>query len=76
MNMLLSAQGICNQICLARVIVNLQIIILYELQPTALPKVEVLLCEYILQTFMIRLHLTLSPHNIMPPYLKRMHYGC
>jgi hypothetical protein len=42
----------------------------------ALPKVAVLLSEYILQTLMIRVYLTLGPHDIMPPYLKRMHYAC
>jgi hypothetical protein len=67
MNVLLSTQGINNQIRLARVIVNLQVIILYELQPLALPEVEILLSEYILQTLMIRVHLALGSHDIMPP---------
>jgi hypothetical protein len=48
MDMLLPAQGIRNQIHLARMIVNFQVIILDELQPTALPKVEILLSEDIL----------------------------
>jgi hypothetical protein len=76
MNMLLVTQGICNQIRLARVIVNLQIIILNKLQPTVLPKVEILLSEYVLQTLMIRVHLALGSHNIMSPYLNRVHNGC
>jgi hypothetical protein len=76
MNVLLSTQGICNQICLARVIVNLQITILNKLQPTVLPKVEILLSEYILQTLMIHVHLTLGSHNIMSPNSKRMYNGC
>jgi hypothetical protein len=58
------------------VIVSLQIIILNKLQPTALPKVEILLNEYILQTLMIRVHSTLGSHDIMSPNLKRMHNGC
>ena len=65
MNMLLATQGICNQFCLARVIVNLQIIILYEFQPSALPKVEILLSEYVLQALVIGVHLALGSHNIM-----------
>ena len=74
--MLLPTQGICNQICLAWVIVNLQIIILNELQPTALPKVEILLSEYVLQTLMIRVYLALSSHNVVSPNLKCMHNCC
>jgi hypothetical protein len=76
MDMFLPTQSICNQIRLTWVIVNLQIIILYEFQPSALPKVEVLLCEYILQTLVIGVYLALGSHNIMSPYLERMHYGC
>jgi hypothetical protein len=76
MNMLLATQGICNQICLAWVIVNLQIVILNKLQPTALPRVEILLSEYILQTLMIRIYLALDSHNVMSPNLKCMHNGC
>jgi hypothetical protein len=48
MDMLLPTQGIRNQIRLARMIVNLQVIVFDELQPTALPKVEILLSEDIL----------------------------
>jgi hypothetical protein len=58
------------------VIVYLQIIILNKLQPSALPKVEILLSVYILQTLMICVHLALGSHDIMSPNLKRMHYGC
>jgi hypothetical protein len=62
-------QGICNQIHLARVIVNLQIIILYEFQPSVLPKVEIILSEYVLQTLVIGVNLALGSHNIMSPFL-------
>jgi hypothetical protein len=75
MNVLLSTQGISNQIRLARMIMNLQIIILNKLQPTALPKVEILLSEYILQTLMICVHLALGSHNVVSPNLKRVHNG-
>jgi hypothetical protein len=33
-----------------------------------LPKVEILLSEYILQTLMIRIYLALGSHDIMSPY--------
>jgi hypothetical protein len=68
-------QGICNQIRLAWVIMNLQIIILNEFQPTALPKVEVFLGKNILQALMVRIDLILGPHYIMSPNLESMHYG-
>jgi hypothetical protein len=48
MDVLLPTQGICNQIRLARMIMNLQVIVFDELQPTALPEVEVFLSEDIL----------------------------
>jgi hypothetical protein len=48
MNMLLLTKGIRNQIRLARIKVNLQVIILDELQPTTFPKVEIFLSEDIL----------------------------
>src|SRR5688572_33365830 len=73
--MLLPTQGICNQIRLAWVIVNLQVIILNELQPTTLPKVEILLSEYVLQALMVRVYLALSSHNVVSPNLKHMHNG-
>jgi hypothetical protein len=76
MDVLLSTQGICNQIRLARMIVNIQVIVLDKLQPTALPKVEILLSEYIFQTLVIGVDLALGSHYIMSPYLERMHYGC
>jgi hypothetical protein len=75
--MLLSTQGICNQICLARVIVNFQIIILIKLQPTALPQVEILLSEYILQTLMVRVHLSSEEEEDgMATYRRRRRAVC
>ena len=76
MDMLLSTQGICNQIRLARMVMNLQVIILDELQPTVLPKVEILLSEDVFQALVIGVDLALSSHYIMFPYLERMHYDC
>src|SRR5688572_11370209 len=73
--MLLPTQGICNQICLAWVVMNLQIIILNELQPTTLPKVEILLSEYVLQALMICVYLALSSHDVVSPNLECMHNG-
>jgi hypothetical protein len=46
--MFFSTQGIRDQIRLAQMIVDLQVIIFDELQPMALPKVELFLSEDIL----------------------------
>jgi hypothetical protein len=45
MDMLLPTQGILNQIRLAWMIMNFQVIVFDELQPAALSKVEILLSE-------------------------------
>jgi hypothetical protein len=52
---------------------NIQIIILDEFLPTALPKDYVFLGEDILQALMAHIDLTLGPHYIMSPNLKSMH---
>jgi hypothetical protein len=59
--MIISTQGIYNQIRLARMVVDLQVIDLDELQPTALPKVEIFLGKDILQTLVVCIDLTLGP---------------
>jgi hypothetical protein len=48
MDMLLLTQGIRNQIRLAQMIANFQVIVFNELQPSVLPKVKILLSEDIL----------------------------
>jgi hypothetical protein len=75
MRMVLPTQGICKQIRLARMVVDLQVIVLDELQPTTLPKVEIFLGKYILQTLMVGIDLALGPYYIMSPNLECMHYG-
>jgi hypothetical protein len=70
MDMLLPTQSIRNQICLARMIVNFQVIVFDELQPTVLPKVKILLSEDLLYALVISVDLALGPHNIVSPYLE------
>jgi hypothetical protein len=48
-----AAQGIGNYICLARMIMDFQLIILNQFLPSLLPHVQVRLGEKILQTLMI-----------------------
>jgi hypothetical protein len=76
MNLPLSTQGIRNQIRLARIIVNFQVIILDELQPSALPKVKILLSKNVFQALVIIVDSALGSHNIVSPNLKNMHNGC
>jgi hypothetical protein len=57
-------------------IVDLQVINFDELQPTALPKVEIFLSEDILYALMISIDLAFSPHYIMPPNLESVYYEC
>jgi hypothetical protein len=48
-----ATQGICNHVCLSRVIVNLKIIVLHKLQPSSLPHVQIRLSEKVLQAVVI-----------------------
>src|ERR1041384_1702050 len=52
-NVALAAQRICNDICFTRMILHIQVIVLNQIQPSALPKVQLPLSEDILQTLMI-----------------------
>jgi hypothetical protein len=57
-------------------IVNVQVIIFDEFQPSALPKVKIFLGKDKLQALMISIDLALGPHYVMFPYLESMHYDC
>jgi hypothetical protein len=48
-----ATQGIDNHICLARTIMDFQLIILDQFQPSSLPHVQVRLSEKILQAYVI-----------------------
>ena len=74
--MTLAAQRICYDIGLSGMIVQFHIIILDELQPPPFPEVQLLLCENVLQTLMIRVHVTMIPNKEMSPGLECMHYSC
>ena len=47
------AQGISNYVCLARMIVHLEVIILDQLEPSSLTHIQLRLSEDVLKTFMI-----------------------
>jgi hypothetical protein len=48
-----AAQGIYNHICLTRVIMNLEIIVLDQLQPSSLTHVQINLSENVLQALVV-----------------------
>src|SRR6185369_12848570 len=67
------AQSICYNIGLTRMIVNLQVIVLDQLQPSSLSHVQLTLREYILEALVISIDITLLPIQVMPPNLQSMH---
>jgi hypothetical protein len=69
------AQGIYNQICLIRMIVNLKIIILDQLQPSPLPHVQIRLSEKVLQALVVSEFVSHIPKNIMPPGTQGMNHS-
>src|ERR1043165_4544391 len=75
-DMALTAQRICNNICFARMILHIQVIVLNQLQPSALPEVQLPLDEDVLQTFMIREYITTVTNEIVPPCLQCMNNRC
>jgi hypothetical protein len=67
--------GICNHVCLARVIVNLKIIVLDQLQPSSLPHVQIRLSENVLQALVINEDMSHIPKKIMPPGMQGINYS-
>ena len=67
--MALAAQRISYYVSLSGVIMQFHIIILDELQPSPLSEIQLLLCENILQTLMIRVYITTVSNKKMSPGL-------
>src|ERR1043165_1736755 len=72
----LTAQCICNDICFTRMILHIQVIVLNKLQPSALPEVQLPLSEDVLQTLMISEYVTAVTNEIVPPCLQHMNNRC
>jgi hypothetical protein len=68
------AQSVGYHISLPRVVVDPKIIILDKLQPPSLPKIQVRLCEDVLQTLMIRVLPTPLSHEIVSPNLESVNH--
>jgi hypothetical protein len=66
------AQDISNNICLARMIMYLQIVVLDQLQPLALMHVQLRLSKNVLETFMISIDVAHVTKQVMSPNLQSM----
>jgi hypothetical protein len=71
---LLLAQGVGYDIGLARMVVDSKVIILNQLQPSLLPQVQIHLSEDVLEAFVVTVYFTSMTDEIVPPYLKSVHY--
>jgi hypothetical protein len=49
----LTTQRVCNDVCLFRVIVNFQLVVLDQLKPSSLPHVQIWLGKDVLQAFVV-----------------------
>jgi hypothetical protein len=54
-------QRICNDVYLSQVIVNFQLIVLDQLEPSSLPHVQIWLGKYVLQAFVVRIDMIHIP---------------
>jgi hypothetical protein len=68
-------QGICNHVCLTRVIVNFKIIVLDQLQPSSLSHAQIRLSEKVLQALVISEDISHIPKKIMTPGMQGMNYN-
>src|SRR6187399_860759 len=72
----LSAQGICNDIGLARRVFDAWIILLDHFNPTSLAKVQVRLCEDVLQALVIGDDVHFSAQQKVSPRDQGMYHCC
>jgi hypothetical protein len=67
---MLGTQCVGYDICLAGVVVNAQVVVLDQLEPSPLPQVQFRLGEDILQALVININVALVTHQIVPPNLQ------
>jgi hypothetical protein len=67
---MLATQCIGYNVCLAGVVVDAQIVVLDQLQPSPLPQVQLRLGEDILQALVISINVALVTYQIVPPNLQ------
>jgi hypothetical protein len=57
----LTTQHVRNDVCLTRVIVNFQLLVLDQLEPPSLPHVQIWLGKDVLQAFVVRVDMNHIP---------------
>jgi hypothetical protein len=57
----------CNYIYLSQMVVYFHLIILDQLEPSSLSHVQVRLCEYVRQAFVVRIDVNHIPKQVMSP---------
>jgi hypothetical protein len=66
---MLAAQCIGYDIGFIGVVVNGQVVVLDQFEPSSLPQVQLRLCEDVLQTLVVGVNVALVTHQVVPPYL-------
>jgi hypothetical protein len=54
-------QRVHNDVCLSRVIVNFQLVVFDQLEPSSLPHVQIRLSKDVLQAFVVRIDMDHIP---------------
>jgi hypothetical protein len=57
----LMTQRACNDVCLSWVIVNFQLVVLDQLKPSSLPRVQICLGKDVLQAFVVHIDMNHIP---------------
>src|SRR4051794_35108396 len=71
----LSAESVSDNIRLARMVVDIHIIILDQLHPSTLPHIQLLLSKNVLEALMIGIQLTHVAYQIVVPCLEGMYHS-
>src|SRR3954451_21293575 len=71
----LSAESVSDNIRLAGMVVDIDIIILDQLHPSNLSHIQLLLSKNVLEALMIRIQLTLVTYQIVAPCLEGMYHS-
>jgi hypothetical protein len=67
---MLAAKRICNHISFAGMIMDFQIIILDQFQPSSLPHIQIRLSENILETLVVSADIAVITHQVVPQSVK------
>jgi hypothetical protein len=68
----LKAQGIGNYVGFPRMIVNFQVVVLDQLQPSTLSHIQILLGEEVLEALMIGIDVAFVPNQVVSPNLQNV----